>query len=45
MNAAAGDLHAPWALDTMPADYPAPIVDHFEARTVALAAFAALKKG
>ena len=42
--AAAADLHAPWTLDTPPADYPAPVVDHFAARAAALAAFATLKK-
>jgi deoxyribodipyrimidine photo-lyase len=44
VEAAAADLHAPWTLSTPPADYPAPVVDHAEARKKALAAFASLKK-
>jgi deoxyribodipyrimidine photo-lyase len=38
------DLHAPWTLESPPPDYPAPIVDHFEAKAAALEAFAALRK-
>jgi deoxyribodipyrimidine photo-lyase len=36
-------LHAPWEMATPPKAYPAPIVDHGEARARALAAFAAVK--
>jgi deoxyribodipyrimidine photo-lyase len=42
--AAPADLHAPWALETPPPDYPARVVEHFEAKKAALAAFATLKK-
>ena len=44
VDAKSADLHAPWTLATPPADYPAPVVDHFEAKQAALAAFAAVKK-
>lgn len=37
------ELHAPWRASTPPADYPAPIVDHAEARAKALAAFATIR--
>ncbi len=40
----ASDIHAPWQMDTPPADYPAPIVDHTAARERALQAFAAIKE-
>ncbi len=36
-------IHAPWELDEPPADYPAPIVNHKEARERTLAAYKALK--
>jgi deoxyribodipyrimidine photo-lyase len=39
-----GGLHAPWTLETPPSDYPAPLVEHFEAKRAALAAFASLRK-
>jgi deoxyribodipyrimidine photo-lyase len=42
--AAPADLHAPWTLKTPPPDYPPPVVEHFEAKRAALAAFASLKK-
>jgi len=43
--ARAADLHAPWTLSPPPRDYPAPVVDHAEARKAALAAFESMKKG
>ena len=36
-------IHEPWNAPSPPADYPAPIVDHKEARDLALAALATLK--
>jgi deoxyribodipyrimidine photo-lyase len=36
-------IHEPWTMDEPPADYPAPIVDHSEARERTLAAFQAIK--
>jgi len=39
----AGPVHAPWLSAAPPADYPPPIVDHAEARKVALAAFASVR--
>jgi deoxyribodipyrimidine photo-lyase len=39
-----GAIHAPWLLDTPPANYPLPIVDHAQARKRALAAFKAVKE-
>jgi deoxyribodipyrimidine photo-lyase len=38
------DLHAPWTLGSPPPGYPAPVVDHAEAKRAALAAFAAIRK-
>lgn len=37
------DLHAPWEMDTPPEKYPAPIVDHSQARDRALEALGSLK--
>lgn len=37
------DLHAPWEMDTPPKNYPAPIVDHSQARDRALEALGSLK--
>jgi len=37
------NLHAPWEADSPPSDYPAPIVDHAEARKAALAAYEEVK--
>ncbi|MEL6527413.1 MAG: deoxyribodipyrimidine photo-lyase, partial [Chloroflexota bacterium] len=37
------DIHAPWEMDTPPAGYPAPIVDHSAARERTLAAFKAAR--
>jgi deoxyribodipyrimidine photo-lyase len=37
------DIHAPWELDNPPKDYPAPIVDHSQARDRALEALGSLK--
>ena len=42
--ASPADLHAPWTLGTPPAGYPAPVVDHVEAKRVALKAFASIRK-
>ncbi len=36
-------IHEPWEMDEPPADYPAPIVDHAEARERTLAAFKAAR--
>jgi deoxyribodipyrimidine photo-lyase len=44
VEAAPADLHAPWTLASPPPDYPAPVVEHSEARKTALAAFASLRK-
>ncbi len=44
VDARAEDLHAPWTLAAPPKDYPAPIVDHAEARRVALAAFERIRR-
>jgi deoxyribodipyrimidine photo-lyase len=44
VEAAPSDLQAPWTLDAPLGDYPAPVVDHAEARKAALAAFASVKK-
>jgi deoxyribodipyrimidine photo-lyase len=41
--AAPADLHAPWTLETPPPLYASPVVEHFEAKRAALAAFASLK--
>lgn len=38
-------IHAPWEMETPPADYPPPIVDHKMARERTLAAFKAVKDG
>jgi deoxyribodipyrimidine photo-lyase len=38
--ASPAEIHAPWALETPPPDYPAPVVDHAAARAAALATFA-----
>ncbi|MBG1232780.1 cryptochrome/photolyase family protein [Aestuariivirga litoralis] len=37
-------IHAPWNMPNPPADYPAPMVDHAQARTRAMAALASIKK-
>ena len=37
-------LHEPWRADRPPADYPAPLVDHAEARHRALARYAAVRR-
>ncbi|MCB9459606.1 MAG: deoxyribodipyrimidine photo-lyase [Anaerolineaceae bacterium] len=36
-------IHAPWTMDEPPANYPAPIVDHKEAREATIAAFKAAR--
>ena len=38
-------VHEPWKLDTPPADYPAPIVDHAEERKESLRRYEALRSG
>lgn len=37
-------IHAPWKMKDPPANYPAPLVDHFQARDRAMAALAQIKK-
>jgi deoxyribodipyrimidine photo-lyase len=37
------DIHAPWEMDTPPEGYPAPIVDHKQAREQTIAAFKAAR--
>ena len=37
-------IHAPWKMKNPPANYPSPLVDHFQARDRAMAAFAKIKK-
>lgn len=38
-------IHKPWVMDTPPRIYPAPIINHDDARKRALAAYASIKKG
>jgi deoxyribodipyrimidine photo-lyase len=38
-------IHKPWELPVPPANYPKPMVDHSQARELALAAFKKIKKG
>ncbi|MEL6405328.1 MAG: deoxyribodipyrimidine photo-lyase [Chloroflexota bacterium] len=42
-NVSDDHIHAPWEMDSPPADYPAPIVDHSAARERTLAAFKAAR--
>jgi deoxyribodipyrimidine photo-lyase len=37
-------LHEPWRAHRPPADYPAPLLDHAEARQRALARYAAVRR-